>query len=77
MNKINDAARILGSIKTKRKAEASRANGLRGGRPVTLEKILDTEFGRVHIRSTSMHAIDLVIDKYFGQAKRVCTNQGG
>lgn len=33
MNKHSEAARLLGSIKSERKSEASRQNGKLGGRP--------------------------------------------
>lgn len=33
-NKIREAAKILGSIKSKKKAAACRENGKKGGRPV-------------------------------------------
>ena len=34
-NEIKEAAKVLGKIKTARKAEASRRNGSLGGRPKT------------------------------------------
>jgi len=39
MKDKNPHAVALGSIKTKKKAEASRKNGLLGGRPVKLDKL--------------------------------------
>lgn len=33
MNKLKEAARLLGKIKSKKKAMAARLNGLKGGRP--------------------------------------------
>lgn len=33
MSSISDAARLLGKIKTEKKAMAARLNGLNGGRP--------------------------------------------
>lgn len=66
MNKVSDAARLLGKIKSSKKAEASRANGIKGGRPPILEVHIDTEHGRVTLRSTSMDAIKSVCDKFAG-----------
>lgn len=39
MKDKNPHAVALGSIKTKKKAKASRKNGLLGGRPVKLDKL--------------------------------------
>jgi hypothetical protein len=58
MSRASEAAKLLGSIKTKKKARSSRLNGLLGGRPKKF--MLEKEVISSH-RKVSVERVDTVL----------------